>query len=240
MGRLGISGDRLEGALQRLSRFRTLDTIGLTSHLSSADESSTEFTDLQIERFRTAISTGRAMGFRLPCNDLANSAAVIRHKGSHFEMVRPGIMLYGGLPSPEFRGAPPLKPVMRYAGEVLQVRDMPDCTPVSYGRTCYTEGARRTAILSSGYGDGIPRHLSNLGFVLIRRRRCRILGTVCMNMVVCDVTELRDVVPGDEAVFLGAQGGEVITGDQMAQWANTISYEIFCSIGQRHTKEYVS
>ena len=240
MGRLGMAGEHIENVFRKASGFRRLETIGLTSHLSSADDPSTEFTDLQIDRFKAAISAGRAMGLTLPCNTLANSAGVMRHKGSHFEMVRPGIMLYGGLPSPDFGQAPPLRPVMHLQGEVLQVRDLPDRTPVSYGRTCYTQGEMKTAVLSAGYGDGIPRKISNVGSVLIRGRRCRILGTVCMNMVVCDVTGLPECAPGDEAVFLGSQGEEVITGDQIARWAGTISYEIFCSIGPRHTKEYFS
>lgn len=240
MGRLGLAGDRVERAFRKMAGFRMLDTVGLASHLSSADEPSPEYTNLQIERFKAAIECGRAAGLALPCSSLANSAGVIRHRGSHFEMVRPGIMLYGGLPSPDFGEPPPLKPVMHLQGEVLQVRDLPDCTPVSYGRTCHTEGEVRAAVLSAGYGDGIPRKLSNVGSVLIRGKRCRLLGTVCMNMVVCDVTGLPEAAPGDKAVFLGSQGEEVITGDQIARWADTVSYEIFCAVGQRHDKEYDS
>jgi alanine racemase len=215
-----------------------IDIIGLTSHLSSADEPSPEFTELQIVRFNKAVAEGRSMGLRLELNNLANSAGVIRHKKSHLDMVRPGIMLYGGLPSPDFSDAPPLAPVMLFRGQVLQVRDLPCDTPVGYGRTYCTHRDMKVAVLSAGYGDGLPRSLSNRGAVLIRHKRCNLLGRICMNMAVCDVTGLEEVAPGDEAVFLGHQEGETITGDEIARLGNTISYEIFCSIGQRHTREY--
>lgn len=238
MARLGVNWEDLGAFLGRLADFPMLDVMGLTSHLSSADESSPAFTDLQIERFSTAVKEGRSMGFNLPLNNLANSAGVMHHKRSHFEMVRPGIMLYGGLPSPDFHDAPILAPVMHFQGKVLQVRDLPSDTPVGYGRTYRTNRAKRVAVLSAGYGDGIPRSLSTRGAVLVRSKRCDILGRICMDLIVCDVSDVEDVAPGDEAIFLGSQGPESITGDEMARWGNTISYEIFCSIGQRHTKEF--
>jgi alanine racemase len=161
------------------------------------------------------------------------------HKDSHFKMVRPGIMLYGGNPSPEFNPPLPLKPVMTFKGEVLQVRDLPDQTPVSYGRKYFTKGPTRMAVVSAGYGDGIPRSLSKRGKALLGGKRVDIAGTICMNMVICDVTSLDMVKPGDEAVFLGAQGDEIITGDEIAEWTDTISYEIFLSIGQRGNRNYI-
>jgi alanine racemase len=179
------------------------------------------------------------MGLDLPLNNLANSAGLMRFKDTHFDMVRPGIMLYGGLPSPDFTPPVPLQPVMRFSGEVIQVRDFPDHTPVSYGRTYYTQGPRRIAVLSAGYGEGLPRTLSNRGRVLVRGKKVPITGRVCMNMTMVDVTGLREVRAGDEAVFLGTQAGERITADDLASWAGTISYDILCSAGQRNPKEYV-
>jgi alanine racemase len=238
MGRLGVPSEQVPDFLRRMSDFHMIDVVGLTSHLSSADEPSPEFTDMQIERFGRAVSAGRSMGFRLDFNNLANSAGVIRHRRSHFNLVRPGIMLYGGLPSPDFQDGPALAPAMLFEGRVLQVRDLPCDTPVGYGRTYCTQEDLRVAVLSAGYGDGLPRSLSNRGSVLIGGRRCNILGRVCMNMVVCDVSGLEGVGPGDKAVFLGRQAEEIITGEEMADWGGTISYEIFCSIGQRHIREY--
>jgi alanine racemase len=239
MGRLGLLASELAFFLNQATRFKEIRIEGLTSHLSSADDKDPEFTENQIRVFRKAIETGRAMGLDLPVNNLANSAGLMKFKDAHFDMVRPGIMLYGGLPSPDFNAPVPLRPVMRFTGEVIQVRDFPDRTPVSYGRTYYTRGPGRIAVLSAGYSEGLPRNLSNRGKVLIRGKKVPITGRVCMNMTMVDVTGLRDVRPGEEAVFLGTQGEEKITADDVASWAGTISYEILCSAGQRNPKEYV-
>lgn len=238
MARLGVNWEEVGDFLRRLADFHMLEVMGLTSHLSSADEPSPAFTDLQIERFSMAVKEGRGMGFSLPLNNLANSAGVMHYRKSHFEMVRPGIMLYGGLPSPDFLNGPTLAPVMHFQGKVLQVRDLPCGTPVGYGRTYCTNCVKKVAVLSAGYGDGVPRSLSAQGAALVRSKRCDILGRICMDLTICDVSDVEDVAPGDEVVFLGCQGREAITGDEMARWGNTISYEIFCSIGQRHAKEY--
>lgn len=238
MGRLGIPYADVASFVKGVMKYDQLHLEGLSSHLSSADHPNQDFTEIQIENFRKAIEIGQALGLELPRNNLANSAGIMAHKGSHFNVVRPGIMLYGGLPSPGFRCAFPLKPVMNFKGKIIQVRDLPDNTPVSYGRTYYTKGAQRTAVLSAGYGDGLPRSLSNKGKVLVGGKKRDIVGRICMNMIVCDVTGLKDIKPGNEVVFLGAQGEETITGDDMARWAETISYEIFCSIGEGKSKRY--
>jgi alanine racemase len=154
-------------------------------------------------------------------------------------MVRPGIMLYGGLPSPGFETNVKLKPVMSIESRILQIRDFEDGTPVSYGRTYYTEGKKRIAIVSAGYADGIPRCLSNRGKVLVRGKPANITGNICMNMLACDVTGIDNIRAGDECVIMGTQGGETITGDHIAGLCNTISYEIFLSIGRSLKREYI-
>jgi len=239
MGRLGIALPELESFMKAIAGFKGLYLEALASHLSSADEPESKFTENQIEQFNRAIDIGRNMGFELPLNTLANSAGIMSHKEAHFSLVRPGIMLYGGLPSPGFKTPLSLKPVMHFKGEVIQARDLPENTPVSYGRTYYTKGKQKLAVLSVGYGDGLPRSMSNKGKVLIQGNKVDIVGTVCMNMTMCDVSGLRDITPGSEVVFLGTQGEETITGDDLARWTQTISYEIFCSIGVGFRKEYI-
>ncbi len=239
MGRLGLLFSELVPFLHKMTRLKEIHIQGLTSHLSSADEAEPEFTKNQIRSFRKAIEAGRGVGLDLPLNNLANSAGLMKFKDAHFDMVRPGIMLYGGLPSPDFNPCVPLRPVMRFSGEVLQVRDFPDHTPVSYGRTYTTQGPRRIAVLSAGYGEGLPRNLSKEGKVLVQGKKVPIIGRVCMDMTMVDVTGLGDVRAGDEAVFLGTQEGERISADDLASWSGTISYEILCSAGQRNPKEYV-
>jgi alanine racemase len=239
MGRLGIHHSEAGISIRKIKGFSCLNLEALMSHLSSADDPDKDFTEEQIRNFQRAVDTGLSMGLDLPFNNLANSAGIMAHRTSHFNMVRPGIMLYGGSPSPAFNPPLTLKPVMSFKGEVLQVRDLPDKTSVSYGRRYYTEGPKWMAIVSAGYGDGLNRSLSKKGEVLLGGKRARIAGTICMNMLICDVTNIKGVKPGDEAVFLGVQGDEEITGDEIAGWADTISYEIFISIGQRGNRNYI-
>lgn len=240
MGRLGIPLQEAGEFLGKLKGYKHLKLEALLSHLSSADdESSPEFNELQIERFEGAVKRAREQGFELSLNNMANSAGIMACKKSYFDMVRPGIMLYGGLPSPEFSSQLPLRPVMNLTGRVLQVREFPDKSPVSYGRTYYTKGERKIAVTSIGYGDGLPRELSNTGNALIKGIKADIVGRVCMNMTMVDVTGIEDIQPGRDVVFLGAQKEEMITGEEIAGLCKTISYELFCSIGHKNSREYI-
>jgi alanine racemase len=239
MGRLGLFHEDTVIFMQKIREYPGLRLEALMSHLSSADEQDKNFTRDQIQKFQHIIDAGRALGFDLSLNHLANSAGIMAHKESHFNMVRAGIMLYGGLPSTDFESPIPLKPVMSLEGEIMQIRELSDRTPVSYGRTYYTKGRKKIAVVSAGYGDGYPRCLSNRGKILIGGRRVNIVGTICMNMFMCDITGMEDVQPGDEVMLLGSQKDEAITGDNLAEWSDTISYEIFCSIGQVNSREYI-
>lgn len=238
MGRLGIPYRDTASFIETIKRFKGLALEGLTSHLSSADEPSPGFTKVQIERFHEALEQAAAQGLHLSHNNLANSAGIMAHKATHFDMVRPGIMLYGGLPSPDFVSPVPLRPVMQFLSPIIQVRDLPDQTPISYGKTYYTNGPCRVAIVAAGYGDGLPRSASNKGNALIHEVKVPVVGRICMNLTICDITGLKGVEPGDETVFLGGQGEALITGDELARSAGTISYEIFCSIGRQNIREY--
>jgi alanine racemase len=239
MGRLGVVCSDAASFLREIASVPGLNVKGLISHLSSADEEDRTFTNSQIENFKKTIEAAKAIGMDLRLNSLANSAGVMAYKESHFDMVRPGIMLYGGLPSPGFNAPVGLRSVMDFRGRVVQVRELPDNTPVSYGRRYYTKGIKRIAAVSAGYGDGIPRGLPNKGQVIIRGERADIVGTVCMNLLLADITSIKETAVGDEVVLLGSQGQEKITGDEMASWNNTISYEIFLSIGKGSRREYI-
>lgn len=239
MGRLGIHHNDAGPFLQEIGCISRLNIRGLMSHLSSADEEDRSFTLSQIAKFGKAVDAARSMGMDLCLNTLANSAGIMAYRESHFDMVRPGIMLYGGLPSPGFKAPVKLKPVMDFKGRIVQIRELPDNTPVSYGRRYYTKGAKRIAVISAGYGDGIPRSLTNRGKVIIRGKRVSMAGTICMNLLLADITGVEDAEQGDDAVLLGSQGPERITGDEIAAWNDTISYEIFLSIGRGAKKEYV-
>jgi alanine racemase len=239
MGRLGIDCSQALSFLKRLEGLSSLEIEGLMSHLSSADEQDSSFTKGQIEKFAGVINEAKRMGFDLRLNHLANSAGIVRYPDSHFDMVRPGIMLYGGLPSPDFMANIDLRPVMGLKCHILQIREFEPNTPVSYGRRYYTDGKRKIAILSAGYADGIPRSISNKGRVIINNEFAPIRGNLCMNMLACDITEINDVKEGDECTVMGRGGNNIITGDEIAGLSNTISYEIYLSMGKGLEREYI-
>jgi alanine racemase len=171
-------------------------------------------------------------------NSLANSAGIMRYKKAHFDIVRPGIILYGGLPCTDFVNPPSLWHVMEFCSSVIQVRKVEHGTPISYGRF-YTDGVTKIAIISAGYANGLSRSLSNKGDVLIHGQKERIIGRVCMNLTVADVTAMKGVKKGDRVYFLGKDKGNVITSDDIARWADTISYEVLCALGSRNNRKYI-
>ena len=238
MGRLGIDFRETGLFMQQLKEMNGVTVEGLFSHLSSADEQDTLFTNAQIKNFKQAISVSRRLGVDLTMNSLANSAGIMRYKKAHFDIVRPGIILYGGLPSTDFVNPPSLQQVMAFRSMIIQVRKVEHGTPISYGRTFYTDGLRKIALISAGYADGLSRSLSNKGYVLIHGQRARIIGRVCMNLTVADVTSIKDVKKGDRVCFLGKDEGDVITSDDIARWADTISYEVLCALGSRTNRKY--
>ncbi len=240
MGRLGAPSDGTGGFVRRVMDCRGLEPEGLLSHLSSADEPDRTFTEGQIRRFQAALETARGQGMDTRASSLANSAGTLEYPEARLGMVRPGILLYGGSPSPDLTPCIDLKPAMTLRARVLQVRDIPPGSPVSYGRTYTTSGPERIAVLSAGYSDGLPRTLSNRGQVLIHGERVPIRGRICMNLTMADVTAVPGVRPGDEAVFLGRQGRRVLSGDDVAGACGTISYEIYCALGQCGKKTILS
>jgi alanine racemase len=151
-------------------------------------------------------------------------------------MVRPGLMLYGVYPSPSMVDQISLKPVLVWKTRVLQVKSVPAGSSISYGQTFITERMSQIATLPIGYADGYPRLLSNRGEVLVQGKRAPVVGRVCMDLTMIDVTDIGEIRQGDEVVLLGRQGDAEISADEMAAWSNTISYEILTSIGARVTR----
>ncbi len=240
MGRLGISPKEVFPFLDVIRQLPGLRLQALMSHLSSADDPEGQFTMLQLARFKDALNIAGSLGLDLPCSSLANSAGVILYPKTRLAMVRPGIMLYGYGPISADRTKGNIIPAMQFRGRILQTKLLEKDSPVSYGRTYYVKSPARIAITTGGYGEGLLRAMSNRASVLIGGNRVPVIGAVCMNMTICDITALPVVPePGDEVVFLGKQGGDTITADDLAKWSNTISYEILCSIGQRHKKDYL-
>jgi alanine racemase len=233
MGRLGLLHSEIESWLLELNKLKALKLEGLFSQLSHAEDEKTDYTRTQIEAFRRVLERFHKAGFNPPSIHLANSAALIAEQSSRFTMVRPGLMLYGLYPAPEMARQVELKPVLSWKTRVLQVKHLPAGSSIGYGRTFVTQRESSIATLPVGYADGYHRLLSNRGAALVRGKRAPIVGRISMDLTMVDVTDIAGVSQGDEVVLLGRQGDAAISADEMAGWAETISYEIVTSISAR-------
>jgi alanine racemase len=240
MGRLGLTHDELVDLFSSRRFPRALHLEGLMTHLADADGPSADSTHRQLACFQEAIGIITAGGFRVPLIHAANSAGAVRFPEAHFSLVRPGIMLYGYHTLPASVAAPELKPVLTLRTTIAQLRIVQPGHKVSYNGTFSAKTPTKIAILPIGYADGLSRHLSNRGCVLIRGQRAPIAGIVCMDMVMVDVTRIAEATIGDEAVVIGRQGDEQITADDIAKLTGTIAYEVLCTIGPRVPRLYHS
>ena len=241
MNRLGISWRQWASALKVLAGLKNLKVEGLLSHFSVAESDGSDdqaFTDEQLARFTKCLDLARQWGIKASLVHLANSAAATLRQSARFNLVRTGLMLYGYHPSPNLRRLISLKPVLRWKTAILSLKPVPAGDPVSYGRTYHCCKESWIAVLPVGYADGYSRRLSNRGEVIIRGKRAKVLGMVCMDLTMVDVSEIPGVQVGDEVVLLGKQGPEEITAAEMAGWIESIPYEVLCSIGKRVTRVY--
>ncbi|NLC71218.1 MAG: alanine racemase [Desulfuromonadaceae bacterium] len=238
MGRVGFREEELGEALGRLHGFSSLDMEGVLSHLALSDVPDHPATAVQLERFRRALELIRASGFQPRCRHISNSAAVLSLPVPECNMVRPGIMLYGSPPSVHFEKGFDLRPVMSLRTAVAQLKRVPEGTGVSYGHRFVTSRPSLLAAIPIGYGDGYSRRLSNCGEVLIRGKRARVAGTVCMDWTVIDVTDIPGVQVGETVTLLGRDGDDQISAEEWAEKVGTISYEVYCGIGKRVPRVY--
>lgn len=231
MTRLGVTSDALPAFLAALRELPQLDLTGVFSHFSDADSVASRYADHQQEVFAQQIEVIREAGFRPRWTHLANSAATLTRPDTHWNLVRPGIVLYGVVP--ECAGDFPAQPVMQLRTRIWQLKSVPAECPVSYGQTYVTRRPSRIAILPIGYADGYDRSLSNRGEVLVRERRAPIIGRVCMDLTVVDVTSVPGAAVGDEVVLWGKQGKATLSVSEVAVWQDSIPYEVLTRLGKR-------
>lgn len=238
MGRVGINANHAFSVVKRISELPGLRIEGIYSHLAQADSIS-PFTRSQILRFKSVTAALRRSGVKIPLAHIANSVALLNLPESHMEMVRPGISLYGLLP---YRGAEKklsLKPVMTFKTAIVFLKKIKKGTSISYGRTWRAARESVIATLPVGYADGYNRLLSNRGEVLIRGRRFPVVGRVCMDMIMVDVTDLDAPGLGEEAVLWGEQSGESISCEEVAGKISTINYELVSNLNKRVPRVYI-
>lgn len=238
MGRIGIWHKDAMRFIHEISKMKNLDIEGIYSHLSNADDSI--ITQKQIKDFMCLIKKIEQSGIDVRYRHIANSMAVINHKNSHLNLIRPGIALYGlspeeGLLDSKIR----LRPVMRLKSRIAFLKDVFPGRRIGYGGTFEIKKNTTIATIPIGYGDGLNRRLSNRGYVLIRGHRAPIVGMVCMDQIMVDVGAIDCVKLGDEVIIIGQQKGNCITVESMAHICDTIPYEIVCWLDKRIPKIYI-
>lgn len=238
MGRLGFSPIDIGPLFEELCTWKSIHAEGLMTHLADSDGESTLYSEQQLRIFQQVLDHAAGLNIRIPIVHAANSAALVRFPQSHYSMVRPGIMLYGYHTLPPETSCAKLKPVLSLHTTVMHVRTIKTGESVSYNRTFVAKRESRIAVLPIGYADGYSRRLSNNGVALINGRRAPIVGLVCMDMTMIDVTDAGPVKAGNDVTLLGTQGEETIGADHLAEWIGTIPYEVLCGIGPRIPRVY--
>lgn len=238
MGRIGIAPEEAPDFVAALRVLPGIDVQGLMTHFADADLRDKGFAGRQMDRFEGIIRELEARGMIVPLRHAANSAAVLDYRRALFTMVRPGLMLYGYNPLEGGAETSDLKPVLSLTTRIAFLKKVAAGVPVSYGRTFVTRRESIIATLPIGYADGYSRALSNSGEALVGGCRTPVVGRVCMDMCMIDVTEVPGVQEGDEVVLLGGQGHERITADDLAGKTGTIAYEVLCGISSRVPRLY--
>jgi alanine racemase len=236
MGRLGVPWERVPGFLDELLALPGLEIEGVLSHFAVADEADKTFSKLQMERFHQVLQQFSDRGRPVRYAHISNSAGLLDLPGAHWQLVRPGLMLYGSPPSTALERPAALLPVMSFKARILQIKDVQAGDSIGYGRTYVVPRPSRIATIPVGYDDGYSRLLSNRGQVLVGGLRAPVVGRVSMNMITVDVSHVPDVQEDDEAVLLGTQGDARISAEEIGDLCGTISYEVYCSIGRHHLK----
>lgn len=233
MNRIGVKTDEaLSELLSMLTDMPKVKLTGAYTHFASADNLQSDMTDRQLRRFHELIA-------RLPQDILlhtSGSSALLKREDAQYGMARAGIATYGYSP---VKTDVPLKMVMKWLAEITHVKYVESGETISYGATFVASKPMRVATLAVGYGDGYARLLSGKAQVLVHGKRCDVLGRVCMDQMMVDVSEVEDVQPGQQAVLLGSDGAECVTADELANLLGTISYEVLLSISARVPRVYI-
>lgn len=226
MGRIGFLPLEVHGMLEKLLHFPGLEMEGVFTHFATADERNLEYTRLQFRRFGEVLASLRTQGVRFRLRHCCNSAATVNCPEMHLDAVRPGLIMYGMWPSTWCSRPIELEPVFRVVTSIAVLRELPQGSGVGYGLKYMTRGVERIAVLPIGYHDGYARPLSMKADVLVRGKRAPVVGSICMDQTMVDVTHIHDASVGDEAVLVGRQGPEEISPEEIAGVLKTINYEV--------------
>lgn len=240
MGRQGFLIEKGIGIAHDIIGYQGLEIEGLMTHFSCADERNKAYTYYQWARFNKLLKVLEEENISISLLHASNSAAILDLPGLPFNMVRPGIIIYGLRPSENIVSADDFKAALIWKAKISLMREIPAGSALGYGGTYITKRPSMIATIPLGYADGYPRQLSNRGFVLIGGERAPIRGRVCMDQILVDVTDIADTACGDEVVLIGRQGDLEITADDLAEICQTINYEIVCGISKRVPRIYLN
>ncbi|WP_353893053.1 alanine racemase [Proteinivorax hydrogeniformans] len=236
MHRLGVPWHKAKDFLLRLKELENIRVEGIFTHFSNADDTTSEYPQTQRQRFLQLVEN---LPYKIPIKHISNSAGVIEKLSCMpCNMIRLGIVLYGLYPSEHQKGKVNLKPAMTIKTEVASIKEVEQGAPISYGLTYKTSKATKIATLPIGYADGYYRSLSNKAWVEIKGHKAPVLGTVCMDYIMVDVSEIDDVCVGEEVTVIGGLSENCISVDTIAKMVNTINYEVVCSISKRVPRIY--
>lgn len=236
MSRIGISPDESGCEFVRfVKNLPGIEIEGIFTHFANADMRDRSSAKEQFDCFTKFITSLENEGIHFPMKHCANSAAIIEMKNTNLDMVRAGIILYGLWPSSDVaKDKISLKPVLSLKSRVIHIKELGEGQAISYGGRFVTKGKTKVATISAGYGDGYPRALSEKGYyVLIHGKRAPILGRICMDQFMVDVTDIENVKVGDVVTLLGTDGNEKITLEEIADVSDTFNYELACNINMR-------
>jgi len=239
MGRVGVPWQEATALIEKIIQLPQIELVGVCTHFATSDEADKTFARLQLRRFNQVLGQLKRKQITIPFIHAANSGAILDLPATYFNMVRPGIMMYGWYPSGETSESIPIKPVMTFKTKVLYVKNIAAGESVSYGRQFITSKPTRIATLAVGYGDGYNRLLTNQGTVLIRGEKYPVVGRVCMDLIHADIASNQEIQPGDEVVLFGRQGAEEVSVYEICEKLHTIPYEVCCWVARRVPRVYV-
>lgn len=238
MGRAGLAFASALESVRRICELENLEAEGIFTHFPAAD-SDEDYTRDQIRMFTGLVGRLSEQGISFRYVHAANSAAVINFPSSHFNMIRPGLSIYGHTPSVGLKDRVNIVPVLSFKTRLLLVRKFPAGSSISYGRTYITERETAVGTIPVGYGHGICHRLSNRGEVLFRQQRVPIIGRVTMDMTMIDLTGFENPMVGEEVVIFGRQAEKQISVDEVAEWDGTLNYEVLTRISKRVVRVYI-
>ena len=233
LGRYGVLPEQTRGLAKKIKALPNIRLKGVLSQFSTADAKKKDFAYRQVRVFKNTLDDLKALSNHFPITSIANSGAVLDIPASYFNQVRVGHILYGLYPSSETSESIRLKPVMSLKSRIVFIKEVEKGTPIGYGKTYITRGRTKIASIPLGYADGYSRLLSNKGEVLVKGKRARVVGRVCMDAFMVDVSHIPGVKVGSEVVLMGKQGKDEITAHDLGKWTNTFAYEIMTRMGKR-------